>query len=64
MCWFLFAGFYCINGYKSSFRPIKCGVLQGSMLGPLLFIIHINDLPNCIEHGHVTMYVNDTSASN
>ena len=53
-----------ITGYKSSFRPIKCGVPQGSILGPLLFIIYMNDLPNCIEHGHVIMYADDTSASN
>ena len=52
-----------INGYKSSFRPIKCRVPQGSILGPLLFIIHMNDLPSCIEHGHVTMYADDTKAS-
>ena len=56
----------CCNiiGYKSSFRPIKCGVPQGSILGPLLFIIYMNDFPNCIENGHVTMYADDTSASN
>ena len=36
---------------------------QGSILGPLLFIIYMNDLSNCIEHGHVTMYADDTSAS-
>ena len=51
-----------VDGFKSSFRPIKCGVPQGSILGPLLFIIYMNDLPNCIEHGHVTMYADDTSS--
>ena len=53
-----------ITGYKSFFRSIKCGVPLGSILGPLLLIIYMNDLPNCIEHGHVTMYADDTSASN
>ena len=33
------------------------------MLGPLLFIIYMNDLPNCSEQGHVTTYADDTSAS-
>ena len=48
-----------INSYKSSFRSTKCGVPKAL----LLFIIYVNDLPNCIEHGHVTMYADDTSAS-
>ena len=34
------------------------------LFGPLLFIIYMNHLPNYIEHGHVPMYADDTSASN
>ena len=37
-----------INDYKSSFRPIKCGVPQGSILGPLLSIICMNKINDLI----------------
>ena len=53
-----------INGCKSSFRPIEYDVPECSMLGPLFFIIYMTDLPNCIEHGHVTRHADDTSVSN
>ena len=33
------------------------------MLGPLIFIIFINDPPNCVENGYITMYANDESSS-
>ena len=52
-----------VNEYSSTFETTRCGVPQRSILGPLLFIIYMNDLPLCIENGHVTMYTDDTSSS-
>uniref|UniRef100_A0A8C5Q641 Reverse transcriptase domain-containing protein n=1 Tax=Leptobrachium leishanense TaxID=445787 RepID=A0A8C5Q641_9ANUR len=49
-----------ISGSSSFPLPVTCRVPQGSILGPLLFTIFINDLPNICKASTVHMYADDT----
>jgi retron-type reverse transcriptase len=51
------------KNYQSSSLPVKYGVPQGSVLGPLLFIIYMNDVPK-LTGGMSFMYADDTSILN
>ena len=49
-----------VNGELSSNKIITCGVPQGSIPGPLLFLLYINDLPDCLKSTNPCMYADDT----
>jgi len=50
-----------LGDVESSKLPILCGVPQGSTLGPLLFLLYINDLPNCCEGPSFRIFADDTN---
>ena len=51
--------FTIINGEKSDTRSIACGVPQGSVLGPILFLLYINDLCNAVGPDTTRLFADD-----
>ena len=65
LAWFKFylsnrKQFTKVNGVDSSIWEMKIGVPQGSCLGPLLYLIYINDLPRAVQNPRMSMLADDT----
>ena len=49
-----------INGVRSKPLGVTCGIPKGSCLGPLLFIVYLNDFEECLPFSPASMYADDT----
>ncbi|RUS84500.1 hypothetical protein EGW08_007739 [Elysia chlorotica] len=48
-----------VNGEESAWMEVLSGIPQGSVLGPFLFVVFVNDLPNCV-HSTTFLFADDT----
>jgi len=50
-----------INGSFSRWLPVSSGVPQGSVLGPLLFLLYVNDIQEVVKHSAVKLFADDVA---
>jgi hypothetical protein len=50
-----------IKNFRSNVKPITSGVPQGSILGPVLFLVYVNDMPGAVPDENLFMFADDTT---